>query len=397
MRPDMFPLFLVEAMKELCTDSPAHSIQQTREAFKDSFGVEIEDIFEEFGMSPIASGSVAQVYRAKLRPEFALADGQVEVAVKVRHPGVVYETFFDVDILFHFLSLGSYFSKIFAMPFDRNDFVQRLQKQVDMTYEAYNLERFTDNFRREVVGGELQFPSFSREILSPAVLVEKWAEGVVMTEFFVKVGDRFEVISVEGALDPSTTTMKSSMAITVFDAAMKMFLRDNLIHGDLHGGNVMYDAFNNKMTFIDVGIACTLEGEAGTEDFVRFLYGMCTAQSELIAGSLLDMAESPEKVVLDRKKFDLDISNALDLFVDPVSKKALLDGPAPVGDISGEVFRTLQKHEIYLRGDVTSLLVSVMMLEGLLRQLDPEFDMMTRAIPYILKYKPEIVANVIRK
>ena len=85
-RPDMFPEALVNTMKKLCTDSPKHSEKRTRETFKQSFGVEIEDIFDEFDMNPVASGSVAQVYRAKLKPEYALEDGTLEVAVKVRHP-----------------------------------------------------------------------------------------------------------------------------------------------------------------------------------------------------------------------------------------------------------------------------------------------------------------------
>ena len=54
----------------------------------------------------------------------------MHVAVKVRHPHVVQETFFDVDILYHFINIGSYFSAAFSVPFDRRQFVNLLQKQV---------------------------------------------------------------------------------------------------------------------------------------------------------------------------------------------------------------------------------------------------------------------------
>merc|ERR1719183_1982350 len=70
------------------------------------------------------------------------------------------------------------------------------------------------------------------------------------------------------------------------------------------------------------------------------------------------------------------------------------EGPVPVGDITAEIFRTLQRHQVYLHGDVTSLLMSIAMLEGLLEQLDPEFDMMAEAIPYIVRYKFDAVASI---
>ena len=60
-RPDMFPQFLVDAMKKLCSHAPTHSEALTRAAFKESFGADIEDIFEEFDLTPVASGTVAQV------------------------------------------------------------------------------------------------------------------------------------------------------------------------------------------------------------------------------------------------------------------------------------------------------------------------------------------------
>ena len=52
-----------------------------------------------------------------------------------------------------------------------------------------------------------------------------------------------------------------------------------------------------------------------------------------------------------------------------------------------------QRHQVYLHGDVTALLMSIAMLEGLLEQLDPEFDMMEEAIPYIVRYKFDAVTG----
>ena len=56
---------------------------------------------------------------------------------------------------------------------------------------------------------------------------------------------------------------------------------------------------------------------------------------------------------------------------------------------------TNQRHGVYLHGDVTALLMSIAMLEGLLEQLDPEFDMMQEAVPYIVRYKFDAVAEAV--
>ena len=81
-------------------DVPVHHFEHTRRAIEHSFGQPLEDIFEEFDAEPVASGTVAQVYRAVLKEQYALEGGAREVAVKIRHPRVVEECFVDLDIIF---------------------------------------------------------------------------------------------------------------------------------------------------------------------------------------------------------------------------------------------------------------------------------------------------------
>ena len=103
--------------------------------------------------------------------------------LQVRHPNVVHETFFDLDILFYFVHMGSYFTSVFSVPFDRHAFGDLLQKQVDLTYEACNLKKFAENFSSEMADGSVSFPQISQELLSPSVLIEGWAQGEVLVDF----------------------------------------------------------------------------------------------------------------------------------------------------------------------------------------------------------------------
>ena len=80
-RPDMFPEELCVALSQLHSKAPVHGFDFTKNQIYTEFGETVTEMFESFSEKPIASGSIAQVYRARL-------DGK-DVAVKVRHPNVV--------------------------------------------------------------------------------------------------------------------------------------------------------------------------------------------------------------------------------------------------------------------------------------------------------------------
>merc|ERR1711871_779168 len=168
MRPDMFPSDVVEAFSNLRDDIPQHDFEHTKKMIKESFGHDIDEIFLEFDMTPVASGTVAQVHRARLRPEYASQALMVDkhgkavqdVAVKVRHPHVLDETWLDVDLIYGAVQHFSLFSE-FTMPFKQDEFLHQLQTQVDFEIEAHNLRKFAQNFKEEVLDGELWFPTVS--------------------------------------------------------------------------------------------------------------------------------------------------------------------------------------------------------------------------------------------
>jgi hypothetical protein len=140
MRPDLFPTDIVERLACLRDAAPKHPLDQTRAAIFQSFKLHIEDIFEEFEPEPVASGSIAQVYKARLMPQFALPGGVQDVAVKVRHPTVMDESFVDMPTLFGALDLVNMVSSVNCkIPFAQEEFYAVLAKQMDFTWEAFNL------------------------------------------------------------------------------------------------------------------------------------------------------------------------------------------------------------------------------------------------------------------
>lgn len=102
-RADLFPPDMCTRLQRLQADAPAHEFWYTRREVETAFNITLEELFETFDEQPVASGSIAQVHRATLRPGFAVPSkprpfylelvaprdkGTLEVAVKVRHPRV---------------------------------------------------------------------------------------------------------------------------------------------------------------------------------------------------------------------------------------------------------------------------------------------------------------------
>ena len=88
-RPDLFPRDLCGELSEFHTKAPSHKFTYSRTCIENAFGRKLTEIFEKFEEEPVASGSIAQVHRARLKYRYP---GQqikpLVVAVKVRHPWV---------------------------------------------------------------------------------------------------------------------------------------------------------------------------------------------------------------------------------------------------------------------------------------------------------------------
>ena len=483
-RPDIFPPDVINAMKGLCNEAPMHSAAETRAEIRQSFGCDVEDLFDEFDWEPIASGTIAQVHKARLKPEHALANGRVDVAVKVRHPGVINETYVDAGILFSLVDVASRFSRAFCVPFQEAEFTTMIQKQINLKWEAYNIWRFRENFRDcrddEVVNdvaptadgrsglqsptaaygtphhrhrhlqesgigqNQVQFPSIDMRHVSTSVLIEEWVEGTSVQAFFEEVGEGFQrtaeltASAAAGAADrvaeapaalataagsvvaaPAAAARKAAqltaetkhrIAEAVLHSAFHMFFRDNLVHGDLHGGNVLFDEEEGRVTLIDAGITTALGNKQTTDDFLCFLHGMSIGDAEILTDTLLRLStlntanvddarsniDTPVPVDLDavpqRAQLKQEVQNSCEKWIDMEelqrSGKAMArtGGPVPVGDLMGDLLQCMSRNQVALRGDVATTVVTIAMCEGLVRQLDPHIDMLVESVPYIRKY-----------
>lgn len=373
MRPDMFAPDVIGVLSSLRSDAATHPHEVTRNALQEQFGRTVEEIFDEFGEEPVASGSVAQVYRARLRPEFALdgPGGRLrDVAVKVRHPGVADSAFMDLSILWRVIEISEKFLSM-TLPFNRGEFDENIQAQMDFTREAHNLQRFGRNFRGE---RRIRFPKVAPQLTSSEVLVETWAEGRVMTDILEDFDNSEKKPS---EVDRKKREIQRKLCSRLYDMNMKMMVRDNFLHADLHGGNILYSEKDDVITVIDAGMATSLDQKT-VAAFGKFLYALASRQTDSIVELIQSFNEST--IAVNVGKFRQDIQAAVEN-QDP-------SGPFNAVEMFGQVMHSMHRHGMLLKGDVASTIFTMSISEGLVRQLDPAFDVARGAVPYLATYMP---------
>eukprot|EP00945_MAST-04E_sp_MAST-4E-sp1_P003107 g3107.t1 len=392
MRPDIFSPRVIEALATLCDDAKVHPFEDTKIMIRSSFGCEIEQLFEEFSEEPLASGSVAQVYKARLRPQYALEGGEQNVAVKIRHPKILDESFMDIEIIFIAMKLLPFLT----IPFNKDSFLKTLQKQMDFEWEAFNMTNFATNFREETFDGVVRFPQISPDLISECVLVMSFAKGKPLSEMFSVIdNDGMNGWTVSGKKrNDVNMQLKKELAKKIFDINMKMFLRDNFVHGDMHGGNLLFceggvGGEEAVLTVLDAGLTVSLPDDVA-RSFSQFLYSMIMGDVDGIMSRLIEFNDSHTKV--DITAFRGAIVKQVDTWVGERSSipltapKAPDGGPISIGDLMGGILFSMQKYGVALRGDVASTLLTISISEGLIRQLDPEFDMCRGAMKYFVTF-----------
>ena len=215
-RADLFPASLCDKMAKLHSNGHPHSFHHTKSVIERAFDLKFDDIFEEFGTTPIGCGAIAQVYKARLKPEILGVDVNDEdalstsVAIKVLHPRVRKVIPRDIAIMSIFANMINAIPGMqwISLPEEVAVFGEMMRSQLDLRVEAANLERFDANFRKR--GRRLTFPrpiklghaanGEAREE-SRDVLIEEFEDALPLKYFLRNGGGNFDDMIANIGLD----------------------------------------------------------------------------------------------------------------------------------------------------------------------------------------------------
>ncbi|KAL9243563.1 hypothetical protein vseg_017435 [Gypsophila vaccaria] len=361
-RPDLFPKDLCTELSKLHSKAPEHSFEYTKKTVEKAFGRKLNEIFEIFEEKPVASGSIAQVHRAVVRHRYPRQSMKpIEVAVKVRHPGVGESIRRDFAIINAVAKVSTYIPTLKWLRLDESvqQFAVFMLSQVDLAREAAHLNRFIYNFRR---WRDVSFPKPLYPLVHPAVLVETFEHGESVSHY------------VDG-LD-GHERFKTALAHLGTHALLKMLLVDNFIHADMHPGNILVRMKGKQkkesktkphVIFIDVGMTAEL-AKTDRVTLLEFFKAVARRDGRTVAECTLQM--SKKQNCPDPQAFIQEVKEAFDFWGTPEGD---LVHPA---DAMQQLLEQVRRHKVNIDGNVCTVIVTTLVLEGWQRKLDPDYDVM---------------------
>ncbi len=353
-RVDLFPPEWIAEFSRLQDDAPALPFAEIHAQLTEDLGEPPENIFAELDLHPLAAASLAQVHRAKL------ADGSA-VVLKIRRPGIRPTIEADLRLLARLAEIIEAETpdlRRYRPQEVVRQFTLSLRRELDFAAEGRNAERIASQF--------IDHP----EILIPRIHWQWCGERLNVQDFVEGISGRDLAAADTAGLDRKLLARRGA------EAVLKMMLEDGFFHADPHPGNVFYLP-DNRIAFIDFGMVGRLPEERRIQ-VANLLHGLVTRDTETVAAVLLDWGSEGENsgdTELTRLKSE--IGSFVDMY-----HGVPLHG-LNMGAMLSDLVSILREHGLTLPPDLALMLKAFITLEGMGRQLDPDFDMAAEATPFL--------------
>ena len=369
LRGDVIPHNMIKEFKKLQDDVKPLPYEKIKPILEDQLMGPIDEVFSTFNVEPIATASISQVYSAVLR------EGGQKVVVKVRKPGLVETIKGDMEIILWiadiFHKTGTFSNKIDFKGI-AEEFFLTMNEELDLIVEKKNTQKFAANFN----GSEwfwLKFPEMYDQFCTNEVLVMEYIDGFKLSQ----INDPDSQIEID----------RKEVASRGAKLLMKMILEDGFFHADLHSGNLFFHE-NNNVSIIDCGMSSKLDRylrEKISDMFIAF----AAKDYNRIANIYLEMSETGSSV--NKKAFIHDIRKIGESLPDNLSE-------VKTTEMLYKVSNVLFKYKLRVPRELTQLIRSMIMVEGLCRELDPDFELLTVATQLskelmVQRYTPERIAQ----
>ncbi|MFU8788566.1 MAG: ABC1 kinase family protein [Methylobacter sp.] len=364
-RVDLFPPNYIAEFEKLQDQAQPIPFEQLLPQLEEDLGGSIDDFFSHIETQALAAASIAQVHKATLK------DG-TPVILKIRRPGLRKIIEADLRLLQRLVDMTESESADIRRYHPKEvlrQFNQSLRRELDLAAECRNAERVAANFADDA------------NIIIPKVYWQWTGERLNVQEYIAGIAGR-DIAAIE-----QTGLDKKLLADRGTQAVIKMIMEDGFFHADPHAGNVFYLP-DNKLAFIDFGMVGRLTEER-REQVVSLLYGMTNHLPGKVAEILEDWSDN---IYTDEQVLTIEI----EAFVDQYSSLSLKD--LSLTNMLGDLMALLRDHKLILPPDLALLIKAYITLDGLGRLLNPEFNTLVFAAPYVQKimmerYRPDAIAK----
>jgi ubiquinone biosynthesis protein len=354
-RPDMLPLEYSRELAKLTDDVAPFPSLKAKLIIEQDLHESVDRIFAAFDDVPVAAASIAQVHQAML------LDG-TEVMVKVQRPDIDKIIDRDLSIMRGIADLiESQVPELapYNVPGIVDEFAHTIKKELDFYIEAANAIQLRNNFEKSDV---LYIPRIFTEFSTKRVLVLERIDGIRINDF-----QRLD----EAGLDRREIALKGAAAF------FKMVLQDGLFHADPHPGNI-FVLPDGRLGLVDFGIMGRIT-EENMEHFANVFVALAEHDYDALVRQYANLGFLSEETV-DIETFEHEMKEDLAELLEPYYGMQVKQ--IDFGAYIDRVTHILLRHKLRQPANLYLMDKALITLEGLLKQLDPEFNYFNAAQPY---------------
>lgn len=357
-RPDMLPIDYAQELCKLTDSVPPFPFEQAKEIIEKDLKAPLTALFIEFDPVPLGAASIAQVHRAML-------PGGQSVIVKVQRPHIQGIILKDISILRGIAEMMEQYIPEMRVYNPRGiveEFSRTIRKELDFIIEASNAVRLRKNFEGNSV---LYVPQVYLNYSSSRVLVLEHLEGIRI--------DDFETMDRMG-LDRTEISRKGA------EAYFQMVFRDGFFHADPHPGN-LFVLNDGRLGLVDFGIMGRVTDE-NMQHFANIFVALVKRDFDALAREYINLGFVSRDVV-DIDRFRRDLKGELADLFEPYY--GLTVKQINFSSYVERVTTILIRYHMQQPENLYLVNKTLLTLEGLLKRLDPEFDYIAVARPYVAR------------
>jgi len=356
-RRDLIPADIADELAKLQDQVPPFPSAQAVAVLEAAYGKPLREVFQSFDETPVASASVAQVHFA------VLPDGR-EVAVKILRPGIT-------DIIAHDVALLKVAADLIEWLWADgrrlkpreviNEFEKHLEDELDLMREAANASLLRRNFAGSPL---LRVPEIYWDFCSTQVMVMERMYGMPISQV-----DALRAAGVD----------ISKLAANGVEIFYTQVFRDGFFHADMHPGNVQVAA-NGQYIALDFGIMGTLtdtDKRYLAQNFIAFF----RRDYKRVAEVHIESGWAPKDTRVD------ELESAIRAVCEPIFDRPLRE--VSFGRVLLRLFQTSRRFGIEVQPQLVLLQKTLLNVEGLGLQLDPELDLWKTAKPWLERWMSE--------
>jgi len=361
-RRDLMPTDIADELAKLQDQVPPFDSALALAEIEKAYGRPASEVFAAFDPVPVASASIAQVHFARLKDE----DGSHEVAVKILRPNMLSVIEHDLALMDN---LAMLLEKLWAdgkrlKPREVvGEFAKYLRDELDLMREAANASQLRRNFTDSKL---LVVPEVHWDYCTSTVMVMERMTGTPISQIDKLRADGIDL------------SRLSAAGVEIF---FTQVFRDGFFHADMHPGNI-FVAPDGRYIALDFGIVGTLTDSDKNylaQNFLAFF----RRDYKRVAEAHIESGWAPKDTRVD------EFEAAIRAVCEPIFDRPLKD--ISFGKILLRLFQTSRRFNVEIQPQLVMLQKTLLNIEGLGRQLDPELDLWKTAKPFLERWMSEQV------